>query len=254
MPDVEDNQELEQSKLSSLRDHFDAELTESWADSVLIVSSFITGLLDSAVFNVWSCFVSMQTGNTLYLGLGVSGQPKSSPWRWAKSGMSIISFVVGAFIFSRFMRWLGPLRRSTMVYSWLIQAVLIYICAALEDTGVVPNDAGDNLPNSFIVLLPLNGHIENPWLRRSHQRRPYLTSAYFDLVFDNEVFTAAPTRNVKRNRRIGSMVMVVLGAIAGGFLTQDEDISKVLWFAGSLKVAIAILWVFWKSKGSVRLE
>lgn len=66
MPDVEDNQELEQSKLNSLRDHFDAEITESWADSVLIVSSFITGLLDSAVFNVWSCFVSMQTGKIIY--------------------------------------------------------------------------------------------------------------------------------------------------------------------------------------------
>lgn len=62
MPDVEDNQEQSKSRMSSLREHFDAELTESWADSVLIVSSFITGLLDSAVFNVWSCFVSMQTG------------------------------------------------------------------------------------------------------------------------------------------------------------------------------------------------
>jgi hypothetical protein len=62
MPDVEDNQEQGKSRMSSLRDHFDAEITESWADSVLIASSFITGLLDSAVFNVWSCFVSMQTG------------------------------------------------------------------------------------------------------------------------------------------------------------------------------------------------
>jgi hypothetical protein len=62
MPDVEDNQEQGKSHMSSLRDHFDAELTESWADLILIVSSFITGLLDSAVFNVWSCFVSMQTG------------------------------------------------------------------------------------------------------------------------------------------------------------------------------------------------
>lgn len=149
-----------------------------------------------------------------------------------------------------------------MVYSWLIQAVLIYICAALEDTGIVPNDAGDNLPNSFIVLLPLSllsiqsaGQMAmSRILGYGEVTSVVLTSAYFDLVFDNEVFTAAPARNVKRNRRIGSMVMVVLGAIAGGFLTQDEDISKVLWFAGSLKVAIAILWVFWKSKGSVRLE
>lgn len=62
MPDLEDNQEQGKSHMSSLRDHFDAELTESWGDSILIASSFITGLLDSAVFNVWNCFVSMQTG------------------------------------------------------------------------------------------------------------------------------------------------------------------------------------------------
>ena len=201
------------------------------------------------------------TGNTLYLGLGVSGQPKSSPWRWAKSGASIVSFVIGAFIFSRAMRYLGPLRRSTMVYSWLIQAVLIYVCAALEDTGVVPNNAGDVLPDSFIVLLPLGllsiqsaGQMAmSRFLGYAEVTSVVLTSSYFDFAFDDKVF-AGPTRNVKRNRRVGSMIMVLLGAIAGGFLTQDEDISKVLWFAGSLKVVVAVLWMFWKSKGSVRLE
>lgn len=38
------------------------EVTAGWGDAVLIVGCFATGLLDSAVFNVWSCFVSMQTG------------------------------------------------------------------------------------------------------------------------------------------------------------------------------------------------
>lgn len=38
------------------------EVTAVWGDAVLIVGCFATGLLDSAVFNVWSCFVSMQTG------------------------------------------------------------------------------------------------------------------------------------------------------------------------------------------------
>lgn len=148
-----------------------------------------------------------------------------------------------------------------MVYTWLIQGVLIYICAALEDTGVVPNNAGDVLPDSFVVLLPLSllsmqsaGQMAmSRILGYGEVTSVVLTSSYFDFAFDDKVFTG-PTRNVKRNRRVGSMLMVLLGAIAGGFLTQDEDISKVLWFAGSLKVAIAVLWMFWKSKGSVRLD
>ncbi|KAI5269474.1 hypothetical protein E4T47_07073 [Aureobasidium subglaciale] len=261
MPDIEDNQEQAKSQMGSLREHFDAEVTESWADMVLIGSSFITGLLDSAVFNVWSCFVSMQTGNTLYLGLGVSGQPKSSPWRWAKSGVSIVAFVMGAFIFSRIMRYFGPLRRSTMIASWLVQGVLIYACAILENTGVVPNNAGDILPDNFIVLLPLSllsfqsaGQMAiSRVLGYGELTSVVLTSAYFDFAFDEKVLTG-PTRNVKRNRRVASMIMVLLGAIAGGFLTTDEDISNVLWIAGTLKIAIAVVWVFWKSKGSVRLE
>jgi hypothetical protein len=44
------------------RDFFSQEVTQSWGDAVLIVGCFVTGLLDSAVFNIWSCFVSMQTG------------------------------------------------------------------------------------------------------------------------------------------------------------------------------------------------
>ena len=50
------------NRLASIREHFQAEVTESWGDLILILSCFVTGLLDSAVFNVWSCFVSMQTG------------------------------------------------------------------------------------------------------------------------------------------------------------------------------------------------
>jgi uncharacterized membrane protein YoaK (UPF0700 family) len=148
-----------------------------------------------------------------------------------------------------------------MAYSWLIQAALIYICAILENTGVVPNNAGDVLPDSFIVLLPLCLlSIQSAGQMAMSRILPYpevtsvvLTSSYFDFAFDDKLF-AGPTQNVKRNRRFASMIMVVLGAIAGGFLTQDEDISKVLWLAGTLKIAIAVVWMFWKSKGSVRLE
>lgn len=35
---------------------------EDWADIILVILSFISGMVDSAVFNTWSCFVSMQTG------------------------------------------------------------------------------------------------------------------------------------------------------------------------------------------------
>ena len=42
--------------------HFAAEVTRDWADLVLILGYFITGLLDTASISVWGSFVSMQTG------------------------------------------------------------------------------------------------------------------------------------------------------------------------------------------------
>jgi hypothetical protein len=38
------------------------EVTESWGDLVLLACVFTSGLLDAAIFNVWSCFIGMQTG------------------------------------------------------------------------------------------------------------------------------------------------------------------------------------------------
>jgi len=49
-----------------------AEVSRDWADIVLILCYLITGLLDSASISVWGSFVSMQTGNTVYIGLGLA--------------------------------------------------------------------------------------------------------------------------------------------------------------------------------------
>ena len=50
------------SHVARARQHMSEDADKEWADLILIVTCFISGLVDSAVFNVWSCFVSMQTG------------------------------------------------------------------------------------------------------------------------------------------------------------------------------------------------
>jgi len=242
---------------------FAEEVSAGWGDAVLIVGCFATGLQDAAVFNIWSCFVSMQTGNTVYVGLGASGHPVSQPWRWSKSGTSILGFMLGSYLFSRLMRHLTPLRRSTVMVSISLQAVLIFSAALLSTLHIVPRDAGDLIPDNFIVLLPLTllsiqsggqcvlsrllGYIEIPTV--------VLTSAYCDLVMDEKVFTAALTENSQRNRRIGSVLMMVGGAVVGGMLTKGEDIGTALWTVGAIKVGMAAVWLLWRPKGGrVRLE
>ncbi|KIY00506.1 uncharacterized protein Z520_04191 [Fonsecaea multimorphosa CBS 102226] len=261
---MDDSLELfkRRSRMARWRQYLAEDANKEWGDLVLIVACFISGLVDSAVFNVWSCFVSMQTGNTVYVGLGMSGQPLSQPYRWVKSGTAILSFCLGTFFFSRACRFFGPLRRGTLSGSCLFQALLCFISGILVVSDVVPNDAGSRLPYNYIVLLPLGllsfqsaGQIVmSRMLLYNELPTVVLTSTYCDLMFDPTLFTAPITQNPKRNRRFVSAVALLLGAGLGGVLTEGGDISNPLWIAGGTKVVMGVVWLFWRAEGSIRLE
>lgn len=51
------------SSTSSVPTRWTEEVDPRWGDLVLLVCFLIAGLVDSAAFNMYGCFVSMQTGN-----------------------------------------------------------------------------------------------------------------------------------------------------------------------------------------------
>jgi uncharacterized membrane protein YoaK (UPF0700 family) len=198
----------------------------------------------------------------VYVGLGVSGQPLSQPYRWAKSGTAILAFCAGNYFFSRMCRLMGPLRRSTMAISCIFQALLCFIAMALVVSGEVPNNAGTLLPGNCIVLIPLamlsfqsaGQIVMSRILGYNEIPTVVLTSTYTDLFMDPKLLTAPMTQNSKRNRRALSAIALLLGAVLGGFLTEGGSIVDPLWIAGAIKVVLAVVWVVWRGKGSIRLE
>src|ERR1700684_2303818 len=90
---------------SRLSRYLQSDLDPHRGDLILLYCYIITGLLDSSAVFIWGSFVSMQTGNTVYLGLGLASQTSRSKHsagdgggggsggdRWIKSGISIASF------------------------------------------------------------------------------------------------------------------------------------------------------------------
>jgi hypothetical protein len=72
-----------------------------------------------------------------------------------------------------------------------------------------------------------------------------LTSVYFDIASDPGIADGV-TKNVKRNRRIGSVAAIVVGAIAAGWLCRsDAEMQSALWISGFFKVCIAVGWTVW---------
>ncbi|KAK9491178.1 hypothetical protein V1508DRAFT_422563 [Lipomyces doorenjongii] len=231
------------------------------ADLVFITCYFITGLVDSSAFNAWSCFAIMQTGNTIFLGLGASNQPEGNPYGWLKSLITVCFFLAGSFIFSQMSLRVGSRQRRVLSISFFVQGICILISAALIQRDIVPHpsttgpksDLGGRL---FLELIPLfllafqgGGQMAaSRGMGFNELPTTVLTSVYYDLASDPNL-AVRPSENVKRNRRIGGAVALLIGAIAGGWIFKSNDgLGIALWIAAGLKLAIAVGWCFWKAE------
>ena len=241
-----------------LRSHLRQEVTTDHADLIMLTCSFISGLVDSTIYNAYGTFVSMQTGNTIFLGLGPStSRTTSKPYGWAKSLTSIACFCLGCFFFSRLAQFSGPLRRATLVTSFALQSVIVFVVAALIQGGVVNGALDtintdimwkDEIPISLLSFQAAGQIIGSRALGVSEIPSVVLTSMLCDIASDPNI--AAPLKsNAKRNRRALAFCCILVGAIVGGYIGQATGRMQFdLWIAGGLKVLITTAWFFWPVK------
>ncbi|KUI67567.1 hypothetical protein VM1G_03051 [Cytospora mali] len=225
------------------------EVKRESAELMLILCYIITGLLDSSSVSIWGSFVSMQTGNTVYIGLGLSAPSEST--RWIKSATSLGCFCIGSVFFSHFHRYFGPKRRGTLIASFLIQAVLCVVAAAMVTLG--PGGYGKDeiawdvlLPISLVAFQACGQAVTSRALGCSAFTSVVLTSIYCDLFSDAKLFQLD---NPERNRRMAAPVMLLVGAVLGGvFARSSIGIAAALWAATVLKLVIVLIWAVWPSE------
>lgn len=210
------------------------------------------------------------TGNTVFLALGAAHLPANQPLLWLRALTSIASFWAGCFIFSK-SRHFHPRRKLTLSISFLIQSCFIFAAAALAQTGAVPSFSMSLLPTTLsdaqdaahavnednpLSLVPLallafqfGGQIvASRVLGVSEVPTNVLTSLYCDLLSD-PLLMAPWTANPKRNRRVASIVLLLAGGVAGGWLQRSSaGMSAALWIAGAIKFGIAVVWVSWRGQ------
>ncbi|KAH8661978.1 hypothetical protein BX600DRAFT_307404 [Xylariales sp. PMI_506] len=245
------------------------DVNKQYADIPVCLCSLTSGLCDSVAFNASSVFVSMQTGNTVFLALGTAGLPASVPMLWLKALCSIASFMLGVYCFGK-SRNFRPTSKATLAGNFLLQSIFIFIAAALAQGGVVSAfgvlsiaeelshaDHVDLRTLAPIMLLAFQfgGQIVTSRILGFNEvPTNVLTSVYCDLFNDPQLF--APWKeNPKRNRRASAVVLMLVGAIAGGWLAKSKaGMSAALWIAGAVKFGIAVAWVMWKPKEATSSE
>ncbi|KAL8933304.1 MAG: hypothetical protein Q9216_006430 [Gyalolechia sp. 2 TL-2023] len=230
-----------------------AEVSTAHADILLLWCCIISGLVDSTIYNAFGTFVSMQTGNTVFLGLGgATPNSTSKPYGWAKSFVSIVCFCLGCLVFSHMTRILGKLRRGTLVASFLSQTLLIFIAAAVVQGGSV-NGSLDTITDDIdwktivpIALLSFQSAgqiVGSRALNLAEIPTVVLTSMLHDIFTDQKLLAKD---NVKRNRRVLAFFAILIGAICGGFIGEGTSRMQIpMWIAGALKLVITLAWAFW---------
>ncbi|KAF4214594.1 hypothetical protein CNMCM8980_002741 [Aspergillus fumigatiaffinis] len=237
----------------SITGFFNTDINAKHAEVLLYGCCLSSGLVDSTLYNAYNTFVSMQTGNTIFVGLGASNQ-NLKPYGWARSLTSIGCFVIGCFLFAWLSRLLGPKRRGTLVLSFFLQVAMLVITASLVQSGVIagiPSNPASSETHwnqeAPIVLLSIQSAgqiVASRALGFNEIPTVVITSLLCDLVSDPKLFLL---RNEKRDRRVVAFVLTLVGAIAGGWITKGtHDISPVLWIAAGLKLMISVSWIFWR--------
>ena len=178
---------------------------------------------------------------------------------WARSLVSLACYSLGCLFFSRWGFLVGPLRRIFQTSSFLLQFIFVVVAAASVQTGVTAGDVPADLANGMwqdLVPITLLSFQSGGQIVASRQlgfdeiSTVVVTSMVGDLFADRALL--APLKeNAKRNRRIASFVLTLIGAIAGGLIAKAaRSITPVLWIVAFLKLGISVTWLFWWEKGA----
>ncbi|KAL4800594.1 hypothetical protein BDV19DRAFT_375796 [Aspergillus venezuelensis] len=247
---------------SSFSRHMKTNIDKRYTDIFLVLCGFVGGLVDGLSFNAWGSFSSMQTGNTVFIALGASGQPSYPAYLWAKSLIAVTVFIVGNVLFIQVGRALGTRRRSTLILSFGVQTAAIFVAAMLVQLGVVdPKPEDPRAPIQWMQVLPISllafqaaGQIvASRVLEYDELPTVVLTTLLCDLLVDPNL-GAALKDNPKRNRRIGGFLALFLGAMTAGGLSKVTQMSASLWFAMGIKLVITACWFVWKGERTKKAE
>jgi uncharacterized membrane protein YoaK (UPF0700 family) len=244
------NNNAKKPSTASFKQHMTEDIDKRWADLLLLLSYVITGLLDSSAVFIWGSFVSMQTGNTVYTGLGLVEPTKGT--RWIRSLTSIAFFCFGSFFFARFHRFFSPKRRWVLMASFCMQLVLVVV-AGVVVTIDSRSPSEDQLRWQVLVPLALvafqsSGQaVVSRALQYNSLTSVVLTSIYCDL-FSDPLLMAGLTKNAERNRRAAAPLLLLAGAIFGGLWSHSSiGLAGALWTAALLKLVIIGAFFLWRA-------
>ncbi|MCJ1441749.1 MAG: hypothetical protein MMC23_002241 [Stictis urceolatum] len=231
---------------------------------ILYTLSFLSASLDAASFTAWTAFLNMQTGNTIFLALGASGQPLSNPYAWITALGSISSFILASHLFGALAKTLGVRSRLSLGANFVLQALCTLLAAVLIEVGYIPvphgrispadESPGRPEPKELAAIIPLAfaaaGQVgATRELGFSLVPTLVLTTIYADAFRDTRVWRVGTGRgeNPVRSKMLITIVMFICGAAVGGWVSRSGvGMGAVVWAGFAWRVVVSAVWAGWR--------
>lgn len=227
------------SKMSRGLDYLLQDIREDIVlEGQLLLLSFATGVQDAAAWTDYSCFASNQTGNTLFLAIGVAGLANNA-YSFQNIGMSLGSFVAGGLVMGQIGNHVGVRKRLWLLITSFIQTAMVFIAAAISHTY---RDSSAALLALFLLAFSSGAQVAmSRSLKITEITTAMATAAYVDVVVDPGFLKP---RNRLRNRRILFLAMLTAGCFAGAFVVKALNSTLAIILCGVCKVIVTLVFLF----------
>jgi uncharacterized membrane protein YoaK (UPF0700 family) len=182
--------------------------------AILLAMTAISGIVDAVSFiALGHVFTANMTGNVVFLGFAIGGEPGLSIWR---SLLALVFFMSGALLGGRMTKAMNPQDPgSTPVHALVIEAVLLLVASVVSIGFRAPYE-----DHKFKIVLVIALTAVVMGLRNAVVRKlgvPDLTTTVLTLTIAGFAADSslAGGNNPRWGRRAASVLAMLTGAIAG---------------------------------------
>lgn len=207
-------------------------------ESQLLLLSFATGIQDAATWPDYGCFASNQTGNTLFLAIGVAGLAGNA-YSFGNISMSLGSFLAGSLVMGQIGNQIGVRKRFWLLSTSIIQTVMVFVAAAISHSY---QDAPAALLVLFLLAFSSGAQVAmSRSLKITEITTAMATAAYVDVVVDPAILQR---HNRLRNRRVLFLAMLTAGCLGGAFVERAVKSTLTLVLCGVCKAIVTMVFFF----------
>jgi uncharacterized membrane protein YoaK (UPF0700 family) len=212
---------------------------------VLFGLTATTGIVDAVCYlDMGHVLVANMTGNVVFLGFALVG---AGGFSIASFLVALGSFLVGAVAGGRLATLLMSERRRWLVVASSIETVLAAAAAIAVGMGALGPTGAARF--GVIALLGAGTGIQNSTVRKlgiPDLTTTVLTLTLTGLAADSSLGGGS---NPRVMRRVGSVVMMLVGAVIGGALTVNDGFTTTLAVLAGVLVAVTIGFATFTPKG-----